>query len=395
MSGPMSESAPDFVLLQVTPELETGGAEQTTVDIARAVVEEGGASLVVSRGGRMAQHLKDGGGELIRMPVHSKNPLLMAINALRLRGLAAKRKVNLIHARSRAPAFSALWAARKANVPFIATYHGVYNARLPLKRWYNSVMTKGDMVIANSEFTRRHVIETHAIAPEKVVAIPRGVDLTRFSPSAVTLDRIKTLRRSWGIALDEDRMIVLLAGRLTRWKGQALLIEAAAQLRAAGDDKFLILLAGDDQGRGRYRKELERKIISEGLRDHVRLVGHCEDMPAAYLLADVAVAPSLDPEAFGRTAVEPQVMGRPVLAAAHGAANETVVNGETGWLVAPRDPDAWAAALSAVMELTPEARAEIGAAARERSTRLYSVAAMCDATLDVYARVLEMGGPAA
>lgn len=378
-----------FTLLQVTPELETGGAEQTTIDVARAVVQAGGRALVASRGGRMAQRLAADGGELVALPAQSKNPFVMLDNAIRLIGLIRAEGVSLIHARSRAPAFSALWAARAAGVPFVATYHGVYNAKGRLKRWYNAVMTRGDVVIANSEYTRRHVIEEHGIEADRVVAIPRGVDLARFDPAQVTPDRIGALRQAWGIDPADARLKVLLAGRLTRWKGQGLLIEAAAKLKATGEDRFLILLAGDDQGRAAYRAELEQAIATAGLEENVRLVGHCDDMPAAYLLADIAASPSLDPEAFGRTAVEPQVVGRPVLAAAHGAPVETVVDGKTGWHVAPGDADSWAQALGKVVRMTARKRAEMGEAARERAVRLYSVEAMCQATLAVYARVLE------
>jgi glycosyltransferase involved in cell wall biosynthesis len=379
----------NFTLLQVTPELETGGAEQTTVDVARAVVQAGGKALVASRGGRMAGRLAEGGGRLVAMPAHTKNPLVLFDNAIRLIGLIRSEGVSIVHARSRAPAFSALWAAKAVGVPFIATYHGVYNARGGLKRWYNSVMTRGEMVIANSEYTRRHVIEEHGINPERVVAIPRGIDLSRFDPAKVSAERVEALRTAWGVDPADTRLKVLLAGRLTRWKGQRLLIDAAAKLKASGEDRFLILLAGDDQGRSGYRAELDKAITAGCLQDNVRIVGHCEDMPAAYLVADVAAAPSLDPEAFGRTAVEPQVMGRPALAAAHGAATETVIDGKTGWLVEPGNAEAWAEALGKVVRMTAKKRAEMGAAARQRAVNLYSVEAMCEATLAVYACVLD------
>ena len=387
----MSPTPPHFTLLQVTPELETGGAEQTTIDIAAAVVQAGGRALVASRGGRMAPALTAAGGELIVLPVQSKNPLVIAANALRLSRLIRTERVSLVHARSRAPALSALWAARATRTPFVATYHGVYQASGGLKRLYNAVMTRGRLTIANSEFTRQRVIAEHGLAPERVVAINRGVDLARFDPAAVSPHRIDALRSAWGLAPDDGRVKLLLTGRLTRWKGQALAIQAAAQLKATGEDRFLLLLAGDDQGRSGYRAELSAMIASAGLEDQVRLVGHCSDMPAAYLLADLALAPSLKPEPFGRTAVEPQVMGRPVLAADHGAACETVVPGETGWLVAPGDAGAWADALAAAIALPPAARAAMGEAARTRAARLYSSQAMGAATLAVYARLLEMG----
>lgn len=388
----MPDLPAEFTLLQVTPELETGGAEQTTIDVAHAVVAQGGKALVATKGGRMAARLEADGGRLAQMPAQSKNPLIMLGNAARLIDLIRREKVSLVHARSRAPAFSALWAAHATKTPFVATYHGVYNAKSNLKRWYNAVMTKGDLVIANSEYTRDHVIKEHGIAPEKVVAIPRGVDLARFEPGVVGCDRVEKLRQAWGVAPDERRLKVLLAGRLTRWKGQALLVEAMALLKARGQNKILLLLVGDDQGRKGYRAELTTAIAAAGLEDAVKLVGHCDDMPAAYLLADLAIAPSLEPEAFGRTAVEPQVMGRPVLASDHGATRETVVPGETGWLVKPGDAQAWADALLAACETGAAGRQTMGLAARTRARRLYSVDAMCEATLRVYARVLEARG---
>lgn len=388
----MPDLPADFTLLQVTPELETGGAEQTTIDVAHAVVAQGGKALVATKGGRMAARLEADGGRLAQMPAQTKNPLIMLGNAARLVDLIRREKVSLVHARSRAPAFSALWAAHATRTPFVATYHGVYNAKSNLKRWYNAVMTKGDLVIANSEYTRQHVIAEHGIAPEKVVAIPRGVDLSRFEPGVVGVDRVEALRKAWGVELGERRLKVLLAGRLTRWKGQGLLVEAMTLLKARGENKIMLLLAGDDQGRKSYRGELESAIAAAGLQDAVKLVGHCDDMPAAYLLADLAIAPSLEPEAFGRTAVEPQVMGRPVIASDHGATRETVVPGETGWLVKPGDAEAWARALLQACEAGAAGRQAMGQAARTRARRLYSVDAMCEATLNVYARVLEARG---
>lgn len=388
----MSALPPNFTLLQVTPELETGGAEQTTIDIAAAVVRAGGRALVASRGGRMATALAQAGGELLPLPAQSKNPLVMAANAARLARIIRARGVSLIHARSRAPALSALWAARATGIPFIATYHGVYQAKDGLKRWYNSVMTKGVLTIANSEHTRQHILAEHGLAPEAVVTINRGVDLARFDPDKVTSERLDALREAWGLSADDRRVKLLLAGRLTRWKGQALAIEAAAQLAAAGTRDFVLLLAGDDQGRSSYHAELEAMIAGAGLGDIVKLVGHCADMPAAYRLADIALVPSLKPEPFGRTAVEPQVMGRLVLAADHGALRETVVDGETGWRAAPGDAAAWARAIGDAIALDRVAREAMGQAARRRAMELYCAQTMGEATLAVYARVLEMHG---
>ncbi len=382
---------PDFCLLQITPRLDTGGVEQTTLDVAEAVVRAGGRALVASEGGRLAPELASRGGVLVRLPMDSKNPFTVWRNGDRLVRLIKREGVSLVHARSRMPAWSALRAVRRTGTPFVTTYHGVYSARSNWKRSYNAVMAAGDVVIANSAYTRHHVIEEHKIHPLEVVAIPRGVDLARFTPDLVSEGRITELLAAWGIAKDDVRVRILLAGRLTRWKGQALLVEAAKRLKQRGVENFILILAGDEQGRNAYRNELAAAIAAAGLTDQLRLVGHCSDMPAAYLACDLAVAPSLKPEAFGRTAVEPQAMGRPVLAADHGATAETVIPGESGWLVKPGDVDAWADALAQAVALTPAQRAAMGAAGAARTRGLYSLQAMTDATLDVYAGLLMSG----
>ena len=285
------------------------------MDVAAAVVRNGGRALVASAGGRLESELVANGGRAFPMPLDSKNPLTMMANAGRLERLIRAEGVHLVHVRSRAPAFSAIRAARRAGVQVVTTYHGIYTGGSSLKRWYNGVMTRGDLTIANSEFTREHLIREHGVDPDRVVTIPRGVDLARFDPAVVTPERLQALRTAWGIGTDERRLILLLAGRLTSWKGQGLMIETLARLKAqTGRDEILLILAGDDQGRSGYTEHLHRLIAESQLVDAVRIVGHVSDMPAAYLVADAAVAPSFPkPEAFGRTAVEPQAMGRPVL----------------------------------------------------------------------------------
>ena len=379
---------PNFTLLQVVPELDTGGAEQTTIDVARAVIAAGGKALVATRGGRMVARLADDGGRLAQMPVHTKNPLTILSNAVRLAELIRREKVTLVHARSRVPAFPALWAAKMTRTPFVTTYHGIYSARSRLKRWFNAVMTRGDLVIANSSYTRDHILAEHHVDPERVIAIPRGVDLDRFNPSWVPPDRVEALRRAWGLPAD-GRTCFVLAARLTRVKGQLTVIEAAARLKAQGRTDFVVVLVGDDQGRGAYSLELADAIEAAGLRDQVLIVGHCDDMPAAYLIGDVALASRITPEAFGRTAVEPQAMGRPVIASNDGGMSETVLDGITGWLAPPGDAEAWATAMANAIDLGAGKRAEIGQAAMTRARQLYAVQAMTDATLAVYERVLE------
>ena len=378
---------PNTVILQVTPALNAGGVERTTVDVAEAITRAGGTALVASAGGRLEAELTAGGGRLIRLPLTTKNPLEVWRNIARLERVIREERVSLLHVRSRAPAFSAIAAARRCGVPVVATYHGVYNARSTLKRWYNAVMTRGDLTIANSEYTRAHVIAEHGVDATKVVAIPRGVDLRQFSAETVSAERVMAMRAAWGIGAGEQRPVLLLAGRLTRWKGQTLAIAALGAARVEGREAILVL-AGDDQGRSDYTAELKAQASAAGVGEAVRFPGHVTDMPAAYLACDLALAPSLDPEAFGRTAVEPQAMGRPVLAANHGAATETVVEGQSGWLVAPRDTLAWATALVDALDAGPELWAEMGAVGRLRVEALYSLERMTKRTLDAYLRLL-------
>jgi glycosyltransferase involved in cell wall biosynthesis len=378
----------NFVLLQVVPDLDAGGAEQSTLDIVRAVVRSGGRALVASRGGRMVKRLDAEGGVFVPLPVHTKNPIRMFKNALALAKVVRQRKVSLIHVRSRAPAFSALWASRMTGVPMVATYHGAYPAKTALKRWYNGVMTRGALTIANSDFTRGHLLGQHKVDVTKVVTIPRGVDFKRFDPAAVTSKRLEAMRVWLGINPKDKRLKVLLPGRLTRLKGQLVLIEAAARLRAEGHDDILILMVGDDQGRTEYRAELLLAVARWGLEGRVRILGHCDDMPAALMAVDVIAAPSTVPETFGRTAVEPQAMGKPVIASALGGLIETVLPGETGWLVPPGDSRAWAEALQEAVDLGKRGRNAMGARGQKRVRARYSVEAMGTATLAAYATVL-------
>jgi glycosyltransferase involved in cell wall biosynthesis len=376
-------------VLQVTPALEAGGVERTTIEIAEAIARAGGRALVASRGGRLEGELAAAGGELTPMPLDTKNPLTMIVNARRIAALAKRQGVRLIHARSRAPGWSALWAARSLNLPFVTTYHGVYNARSAPKRLYNSVMARGDLVIANSHFTRAHVIATHAIAPARVIAIPRGVDLARFDPAVVGLDRIQAMRRLWGLAEDETRAIFLLPGRVTRWKGQTTFIDAASQIEAQNPGRALYVIAGDAQGREAYVRELQDLCAARGVGDCVKLVGHLTDMPAALAACTAAVFPSLDPEAFGRAAVEAQAMGVPVIVAAHGGLIETVQDGVTGVHVAPGDVAALAGAMRHMLAMPEAGRKAFGAAGIAHVRATYSTSALQAATIDVYRRLLE------
>ncbi|MBX7248415.1 MAG: glycosyltransferase family 4 protein [Caulobacteraceae bacterium] len=376
------------VVLQVIPDLDAGGAERSAVEVAAALVEAGGRALVVSSGGRLVPELEAAGARFVPMPVNTKNPLTGIVNAWRLALLARAEAVDLLHVRSRAPAFSVWLASALTGLPWLATYHGIYKARSPIKRWYNAVMTRGRLTIANSAFTAEHLRREHRLHEARMVTINRGVDLDRFDPALVSKARVDALRAAWGVDPADRRVKVLLAGRLTRIKGQLPLVQAAARLAAAGRRDFLILLVGDDQGRSAYRAEVEAAVRAAGLTGAVKVLPHCADMPAAYLVADIVAVPSVVPESFGRTAVEPQAMGRPVVASDLGGMTETVLPGETGWRAVAGDPEALAKALAEALDAGPRRRAAMGRAGAERVRRLYSARAMTDATLAAYARVL-------
>lgn len=378
-----------LTVLQVVPELKAGGAERTTVEIARAIVEAGGRALVASEGGRLELELAAAGAELFRLPAKSKNPAVIWANRGRLIDLIRRFDVDIIHARSRAPAWSALWAARATGARYVATYHGVYSAKSRLKRFYNSVMARADVVIANSDFTRAHVASEHGTPPERLVAIPRGADLDRFDPAAITEARLEAARRHWGLKPADNSKVVLLPGRLTAWKGQREMVEAVRLLvetrRATGQKTdFLLILMGDAQGRDGYAQSLDDAVREAGLSEVARICGHYADMPAAYRAADIVVSASTRPEAFGRVAVEAQAMERPVVATDHGGSRETVVDGETGVLVAPRDPQDLARGVLTLLDMDAADRARMGAAGRRRVEERFSTAAMAAATLEVY-----------
>ncbi len=397
----------EHTIAQVVPRLDAGGAERTTLEIAGAVVRAGGRALVVSEGGRLAADIERAGGEVIVAPVASKNPLTIWRNGRFLARLIEARGVGLIHARSRAPAWSALMAARAAGVPFVTTYHGAYRAAGPVKRWYNSSMLRADRVIANSRFTAERIAADGYRDRDNLRIIPRGADLDYFNPARVTDARIAALTAQWGLARDEmpggRAFRLLLPARLTAWKGHEVAVEACALLQdnfaksagASGKAPGLTLVfCGGAQGRDAYVRTLRALIDERGVRDMIHFVGECADMPAAYAWADAVLAPSTRPEAFGRTAVEAGAMGRAVIAADHGGARETVIDGETGYLVRPADAAALAAAIGRLADAPLETLSRMGRNGRARATSVYSSAAMCDATLRVYGELLEQG-PAA
>jgi glycosyltransferase involved in cell wall biosynthesis len=369
-------------VLQVLPSLVSGGVERGTLEIAEALVAAGFRAFVASAGGPLVARLEALGARHVALPLATRSPAGLWRNAAALAGLVRREGIAILHARSRAPAWSALAAARRSGAHFVTTYHGTYNEGLPGKRLYNSVMARGERVIAISRFIAEHVRAVHGVGEDRLRLIPRGVDERIFDPARVGPERLAALRAAWGVA--EGRPVVMLPGRITRWKGQEVLVEAMARLGG----EALALLVGDAAGREGFRDALATRIAALGLGERVRLVGHAEDMPAALLLADVVVHASTEPEAFGRTVIEAQAMERCVVASDLGGPTETVEHGVTGWRVPPGDAGALAAAIAAVLAMPPPARAAIGARARAAVLAGYTTARMQAATLAVYRELL-------
>lgn len=362
-------------ILQVLPALDAGGVERGTLEIAEAIQAAGFRALVASAGGRLVPALEALGARHIALPLATKSPAGIWRNAAALTQLVRAEGVAILHARSRAPAWSAWLAARRAGAHFITTYHGTYGEGFPGKRFYNSVMVRGERVIAISQHIAGHIAATHGVAAR---VIPRGVDLRVFDAALVAPARVAALRAAWDVP--ETAPLILLPARLTRWKGQRVLIEALTEIPSA-----IAVLAGDAQGREAYVQELRDLAAARGVAARIRIPGHVADMPAALLAADLVVHASIEPEAFGRTVIEAQAMGRLVIAADLGGPRETVAHGVTGWLTPPGDAAALAAQLRAALAMPLAARAAMAKAARGG---VPTMEAMQSATIALYREVL-------
>jgi glycosyltransferase involved in cell wall biosynthesis len=369
-------------VLQIVPSLVSGGAERGTVDLAGALAAAGWASYVASAGGPLERELRRSGATHLALPLASKNPLVMRRNAAALTQLIRRHSIDIVHARSRAPAWSAWSATRATGAHFVTTFHNAYGERSALKRRYNSVMARGERVIAISQFVADYAASVYGVGPDRLRMIPRGADLEVFNAARVAAPRIISLARQW--RLPDGAPIVMLPGRLTRWKGGLDFVAAIAVL---GRRDICCLLVGSEQRRA-FRRELEAAIERRGLGGLFRLVEDCSDMPAAYMLADVVVSASREPEGFGRVIIEAQAMGRPVVATDHGGACETVVPGVTGWLVPPREPAALAAAINEALSLRANERAHFAERTTAHVAAHFSREAMCSRTIEVYEELL-------
>ena len=371
-------------VLQVLPSLAGGGGvERGTLDVSRALVAAGWRSLIVTGDEAERERAAAAGAHHMALPVARRNPA-QAPGAIRhLSHLIAEEGVDLVHARSRWPAWLAYYAARRTARPFVTTVHGAHSTGWPGKRRYNAIMTRGARVIAISAFIARHIAETYAVEPDRIRIVPRGVDLSVFDPASVDPERISAFREAWRVP--DGKPIVMLPGRVTALKGHFALLDALARI----DESVCCLFVGTvDTRREDYRARVERRIAALGTIHTVRLTGPCPDMPAAYMLADVVVSPSLRPEGFGRVPAEAQAMGRRVIASAHGGACETVLDGETGWLVPPGDAAALADALREALGASADRYERMAAAGQAHVRRNFTLEGMCSATLDVYRELL-------
>ena len=373
--------APRPTILQVLPRLATGGAERGAVEVAAAAAQAGWKSIVASAGGQMAREITDSGAVHLTLPLASKNPAIMMQNVRSLVQVIRDHGVDIVHARSRAPAWSAWIAARRCGRPFVTTFHNAYGASTALKRKYNSVMAKGVRVIAISDFVAAYAERVYDVPKQKLRIIPRGVDVEKFDAAHIEPARIEKLRDAWNVR--QGRTVVLLPGRLTRWKGQLVFIDAVARMKRR-DAIFLIVGSGEN----RYREELEQAIRRHGLENAVRLTGECRDMPAAFGIAGVAISASTRPEGFGRVIVEAQAMGCAVIAANHGGAAETVIDGETGFLVPPGNADKLAETLDKVLSLPAPERKRICERSFAYVRESFTARLMTERTLEVYEEVL-------
>lgn len=376
-------------ILQVLPALGTGGVERGTLDIARHLSAQGWTALVASSGGAAISELAACAARHYRLPLAAKSPWVIHANIGRLQKLIRDQGVQLVHARSRAPAWSAYLAAKRCKVPFVTTFHGVYDGSEHwLKRHYNAVMAKGERVIAISDYVADHVQARYGVGPDRLRTIPRGVDLAAFDPAAITDARTAPLVERW--RLEPGTMVVMLPGRVTRIKGHQLLLKAIDRLARRN---FICLMVGSLEPRTGYIGEIEGLIGAMGLSGVVRMVGSCDDMPAAFSLADIVVVPSIGPEAFGRVSVEAQAMGKPVIAADIGGLSETVMPAATGWLVPPNDAEELAHALDLALAMPADARARLAQRARRHVVHAFSAEEMGRKTLDVYRELLEGAPP--
>ena len=382
--------SPKIKVLQVIPKLGHGGAETGCFDLAHFLHENNCKSYIVTSGGPLLKYINTKKVKLIRLPVQSKNPLLILINSIILIFLIMILNINIVHARSRAPAWSCLIATKITRRKFVTTFHGTYNFKSKLKKFYNSVMVRSDLIIAGSNFIFSHIKENYAeylTDKKKFLSIFRGINTDYFDSSTTLEADEDKLFKSWDLVV--GKKIILLPGRLTAWKGQEMFLEALSKVNIQlGNDSFIAVILGSDQGRDLYKKKLIRLVEQYRLTKQVRFIDHCKNMPLAYKISDIVVSTSIEPEAFGRVAVEAQSMQKLILASNIGGSNETIIDGKSGLLFEAGNSDDLSKKIIQVMNFDPNELSKMGNFGRENVVKKFNVEKMCFSTYSEYKKLI-------
>ena len=377
-------------VLQVIPKLGYGGAETGCYDLAHFLAEKDCSSYIATSGGELLKFVKKNKVKIFRLPVHSKNPFLIFLNIIILSIIIFFNKIDIIHARSRAPAWSCYFACLITGRSFVTTFHGTYNFKSTLKKFYNSVMLKSKLIIAGSNFIFSHINENYSEylnKKKKLRVIFRGINTDYYNQKNISILKQEKLKKEWEIF--PNRFTILLPGRLTSWKGQEKFIEALNILTEDYNNlNFQAIILGSDQGRKVYKKKLINLVERYSLNKKIKFIDHCKEMPLAYSIADVVISASIEPETFGRVSVETQAMGKPIIASNLGGSKETILNKKSGFLYKHDDPRELAKILHKTIELDQDALISIGNEGRKNVTKKFDVEAMCDSTLREYKKLL-------
>jgi len=377
-------------VLQVIPKLGYGGAETGCYDIAHYLQENDCGSFIVTSGGELLKFIDKKKVKIIKLPVHSKNPLIIFINFLALVAIILVKNISIVHARSRAPAWSCLLAAKITGRKFVTTFHGTYNFNNKIKKFYNSVMVRSDLIIAGSNFIFSHIKDNYTKylnAKKKLLVIFRGINVDYFDPTTKLDSDEKKLLKKWQI--EKDKKIILLPGRLTGWKGQEVFIEAINLVNIElGYEAFYAVILGSDQGRDLYKKKLIRITEQHRLNNQVKFIDHCNDMALAYKVSDIVISASIEPEAFGRVAVEAQSMEKPIIASDIGGSNETIIDEKTGFLFESSNAKSLSEKILKVLSMDETLLQSIGKEGRKNIIQKFNVEKMCFSTYSEYKRIL-------
>ena len=377
-------------VLQVIPKLGYGGAETGCYDIAHYLAENNCKSFIVTSGGDLLKFVDKKKVTVIRLPVHSKNPLLILINSIILIGIILFNNISIVHARSRAPAWSCLLATKITGRKFVTTFHGTYNFKSKLKKFYNSVMVRSHLIIAGSNFIFSHIKENYLKYlndKKKLMVIFRGINVDYFdSTTKIEVDEKKLLKK-WDI--EKDKKIILLPGRLTYWKGQEIFIEAINLVNIElGYEAFYVVILGSDQGRDLYKKKIIRLSEKYRMTNQIRFIDHCKDMALAYKVSDIVVSASIEPEAFGRVAVEAQSMEKLIIASNIGGSNETIIDEKTGYLFENGNAKSLSQKILKAITLDETSLKTFGIEGRKNIIQKFNVEKMCFSTYSEYKRIL-------